>query len=716
MLAVRASEEVAVQAPRTMKFAHFEFDPKTDKLGEGPSSEVYRAIDTRLGRTVALKILRPHIEFDPNAKSRFEREAKHTSNLAHPNIATVYEYGQDRGTSYIAMEFLEGRTLDKLLKDHRLDYEEGLSIALQVASALKLVHERGLIHRDLKPANIMVMDGGHVKLLDFGICRSSGESSITQEGMLVGTVLYMSPEQVLGEELDLRSDVFSLGSVLFHAFTGELPFPGKSFPEVCMSILEAAPQPPSLVRPDFPPPLEEFLKRCHLREASERYEDGAKVHAALLAVSDNLRLSASAERPTHLQGRLVIPPFRLTAEDGTGEEFSAGVRADLASAIGRQTQLEVATPPEVPDPLPDAYVMLGSMRFDGERAELSYSLERAHANGSSETTRIYRESIEHEDENEWGLQAKLVGSLARSIKRRLGDWARTPHPEEHRDPAKAVNLARRAHEILHRATTKHLVAAVATYRAALKEDPSCVIAHAGLGEALVRKFMYWDGDTSFLHEARDSAQRALAIDPFAAVAHTALGFAAMMSGSAEEAQHEFRLAIQIDHEEWFAHRLLGALLARHGALDQAAPLLERAIALRPTHIGTYDHLYGVLCRLDRYDEAVEIAERGIAAADEHLAQVPDDQEARLHKALLLARTGLSNEARATVKEARELYPKDAYTAYKAGCAMTLVGDLDAGLELLRESQERGFHLPPEIQRNADLEILRGRKEFQALLA
>ena len=224
-----------------MKFANFEFDPETDKLGEGPSSEVYRAVDSRLGRTVALKILRPHIEFDPAAKERFEREAKHTSGLAHPNIATVFEYGDDRGTSFIAMEFLEGRTLDAILKERVLDWEEGLRIAQQVARALALVHQNGLVHRDLKPANIMVLPDGNVKLLDFGICRSSQESGITQEGLLIGTVLYMSPEQVLGETVRHASDVFAFGSVFYHAFTGHLPFAGKAFPEVCMAILEGRP-------------------------------------------------------------------------------------------------------------------------------------------------------------------------------------------------------------------------------------------------------------------------------------------------------------------------------------------------------------------------------------------------------------------------------------------------------------------------------------------
>ena len=236
-----------------MQFAHFQFDPEADRLGEGPLSEVYKAVDQRLGRTVALKILRSHAEIDPEADTRFLNEAKHNSNLVHENIATIYEYDQVEGTSYIAMEFLSGRTLDKILANRQLDYEECLRIAQQLTSALELVHSRGLIHRDLKPGNIMVLDDGSVKLLDFGIARATNEAGITQHGVMVGTVLYMSPEQVRGEDLDFRSDIFSLGSVLYQLVTGGLPFPGKSFPEVCMAILDGKPKPPSAPQLACPP-------------------------------------------------------------------------------------------------------------------------------------------------------------------------------------------------------------------------------------------------------------------------------------------------------------------------------------------------------------------------------------------------------------------------------------------------------------------------------
>ena len=698
-----------------MRFAHFQFDPRLEKLGEGPSSEVYRAVDTRLGRTVALKILRPHIEFDPQARERFEREAKHTSNLAHPNIATIYEYGEDRGTSYIAMEYLEGRTLDKILREHRLDYEQGMSIALQVVAAVALVHERGLIHRDLKPANIMVMDDGQVKLLDFGICRSTGESNITQEGMLIGTVLYMSPEQVLGEELDYRSDVFALGSVFYHAFSGELPFPGKSFPEVCLSILDASPRRPSEVRSGFPHSLEEFLFKCLSRDKPKRYARGQEAYGALLAVSDNIKMTSSAERPSALSGHVWIPPFHLV--DQAAANFAGGMRRDLYGELERSTNLQVTLPEEqeVPADLKDAFVLRGSLDLEGDLGRVDLVLERVRSNGIQDTRLIWRDRIEQSDNDEWGLQAKLVGAMVRSLKRKLTEYALEPSPEVKRDSAKAEQLCRRAHELLHRGTTRHLMAAVATFRQALKEDDQCTLAHAGLAESYVRKFLYWDGDVSFLQEAREHGQRALTLDTFSAEAHTALGFADLMSGDATEAQRELRLAIQIDHDEWLAHRLLGGLFARIGNHEGASPLLQRAIALRPTHIGSYDHLYDVLCKLDRYEEAIGVADRGIALARRHLTEVPDDQEARVHMALLQARMGLVDEARETIETARRLSPKDPYTAFHAACVHALLGEPSEAIELLREAQERGFHLPSEALRNPDLETLRGRPEFQRLL-
>jgi len=699
-----------------MRFAHFTFDPETDRLGEGPLSEVYRAVDEKLNRTVALKILRSHAEIDPQADMRFHREAQHTSSLQHPNIATIYEYGQDHGTAFIAMEYLQGRTLDKMAKDQTLGYEECLRIALQLTSALTLVHKSGLIHRDLKPANILVQDDGRVKLLDFGIARARDEAGITQHGMLVGTVLYMSPEQVRGEELDSRSDIFSMGSVLYHVMTGQLPFPGESFPEVCMAILDGTPKLPSKVRSGCPKPLEDFLMRCLSATPEERYADAEESHGALLSISDKLS-GTNTRMPSALKGTLLFPPLACGGPDPLACNIMAGgVRKDLASVLDRNKGLEVVLidDNELPEKGFD-YVLRGELAVLGNEARLTTQIELYDAKRGGPPSKSLEGSCTRKDDDEWTLQADIVRTALRSIRQRLSEASVQPSGGgESRQVEEAHSVSMRAHEILHRGTTRHLLAAVSSFRRALDLDRYCAIAYAGLAEAMVRKFLYWDGDHTFIDEAHDFAGRSLTLDPTCAEAHTSLGFAYHLSGHASDAQREYRLAIQANNREWLAHRLLGAILAREGNFKNASPLLQRAIGLNPAHIDSYDHLFFVLQRLDRYEEALAVADKGIAAAKKHLHQVPDDQDARLHLAMLQARMGLEADAREQIQEARRRAPKDGYTAFHASCAYALLGEVEPAIELLRLAQDRGFFIKSELVRNTDLDVLRGLPEFEEL--
>ncbi len=695
-----------------MRFAHFEFDPDTDRLGEGPLSEVYRAVDTKLGRTVALKILRAHAEFDPQADRRFHREAKHTSKLDHPHIATIFEYDRFEGTSYIAMEYLEGRTLDKMIKDQALGYEECLRIALQLCTALEVVHLGSLIHRDLKPANILLKDDGNLKLLDFGIARAADEASITQHGMLVGTVLYMSPEQVRGDELSSRSDIFSLGAVLYHVMTRALPYPGDSFPEVCMAILDGPPRlRPSEVRAGFPAPLEAFLMGCLRGDPAERFADATEALAALRRVEGELT-GTGKRRPAALTGTLLLRAFDCGGADPSScSVMAGGLRKDIAAALARNRGLRVDLSPA--QGVAYDFEIDATLAVEGISGELTLATKsRGHGREVAHVD-VCRAA----DGDEWALQEDLVRAAMRTLRARMSQAAQMPRARPNRRADDAKKLVDRARDVLHRGRSKHVITSTSLLRQALERDRFCADAYAVLGEAMVRKFLLWDGDPTFLDDARENADKALTLDARNAYAHTALGFANHLSGHNQDAQREYRLALQCDQNEWLAHRLLGSIYAREGNFKSATGLLQRAIGLKPTHIASYDHLYNVLMRLDRYEEALETADAGIAAGRKHLKRSPDDIDGRLHTAMLYARLGRSDEARVEVDAALEIAPRDGFACFHAACVHALISDvddMDRAIELLESARDRGYYLRHELTRNTDLDTLRSLPAFADL--
>src|SRR6516162_11907280 len=256
----------------------------TAPLGAGGMGEVYRALDTRLERTVAIKILPAHLSSDPGRKQRFEREAKTISGLNHPNICVLYDVGAQDGVDYLVMEFVEGETLAKRLEKGPLPLEQVLKLGGQIADAMDKAHRSGVVHRDLKPGNIMLTPVG-AKLLDFGLAKpappmaslatltaTKNDSPLTEEGTVVGTFQYMSPEQVEGKDLDGRSDIFSLGAVLYEMLTGQRAFPAKSQLSVASAILEKEPEPISKLKPMTPPALDHAIRRCLAKDPEERWQ------------------------------------------------------------------------------------------------------------------------------------------------------------------------------------------------------------------------------------------------------------------------------------------------------------------------------------------------------------------------------------------------------------------------------------------------------------
>ena len=630
------------------------------EIGSGGMGQVFRAFDTRLHRTVAIKVLPSTHVADPDRKRRFLHEARAASKLSHPNIVTLHDMASDGELDYLVMEYVAGKTLKELIGPEGLLISEAGGYAIQLAGALAVAHAAGLIHRDIKPANIMVTNDGQVKVLDFGLAKlltPAGADSLvvqTVSGMLMGTVSYMSPEQTRGEPLDARSDIFAFGTVLYEAVTGQLPFRASSLPSTMHEIALHDPPPPSRVQPRVPLWLEQIILRCLRKHVGERYQSMAELLEALR--SGGVRaIAETAGAGTSPASSIAVLPFASVSTDG--EQFGDGLAEELIHALSLYDDLQVIARAsaaalrgqgldirEIGRRLNVGVILDGSVRRAGNQLRITVQLidvNDGHHLWSERYDREMTDIFEVQDE----ITAAIVGKLRPQL---LG--ARSPSAARHsEDPeAYALYLKGRHHWGRRPAGTME---AIAYFEQAAKRDPTYALAYTGLADAY-NTLASWEGGVlpprQGFQKGMAYAEQALRLQPELAEGHAALAYALLhYRWEIPEAERMFSEAIRLNPRygparHWYSHLLVAA-----GRMEESLAESKIYLNLDPADPFSQLHLMWHHVMAHNFDQA--LSESGRALAND-----PGFSWHRIFQGWAYLGAGATGEAEAVIRKGAEL--------------------------------------------------------------
>jgi eukaryotic-like serine/threonine-protein kinase len=645
-------------------------------LGSGGMGVVYLAEDTALGRTVALKFLSTQIVQDPKRVERFRDEARNASSLNHPNICTIYEVGEQEGEMFIAMEYVEGRPLSESLRDGGMAVETLLRYGRQISGALEHAHERGIVHRDLKPANVVITPDGTAKILDFGLAKRHDPDQLhkTTQGVptetsvgLTGTLPYMSPEQLQGDVTGPRSDIWSLGVMLYEMASGARPFRGENLYRLCTAIIQE-PMPP--LPENVPAGLAAVIKRCLQKEAARRYQRASELRAALEA----LEISGTApgvarpvaDRPEAARKPLwwiavgvaavllagvgigalwrnrtpntnsaakggVNVPERvqlavLPATGATGSDDSAFNDGLVETLTSRLTTLTEKHPLAV---IPASEVRARKVAtVDGARAEFGVNiglvLNVQHAEGQERVNYALVDATSHQQlrggtitaprGDPFALQDQVSANVTQALELEL-------QPQEKRvfeahgttEPAAYDFYLQGRGYLQDYVKLENVENAIKVFNSALKKDPAFAAANAGLGEAYWRKYRLTH-DNQWAKAAVENCQRGAERDGALAAAHICLGWVFSGTGRPDQALVEYRKGLDLEPTNDSAYAGLGYVYEQLDQLDAAEKTFKQAIAMRPNYWATYNWLGLFYMRHARYEEAAAMYSQVVSLA------------------------------------------------------------------------------------------------------
>ena len=580
----------------------------TDKLGEGGMGVVYRAEDTILKRTVALKFLSRDLTRDPAARERFIREAQAASALDHSNICTVYEVNEVDEQTFIAMACVDGGSVKDRLAAGPLDIDLAADVAAQVAEGLEEAHQKGIVHRDIKSANVMLTPKGQAKIMDFGLAKLSGGSKLTRTGLAMGTVGYMSPEQVRGEDVDHRTDIWSLGVMLYEMVTGRLPFQAEYEPAAMYSILNEHPKPMASLRPDTPVELEHIVETALAKRLEERYQTAADMKGDLRAMRAGRAVGVAEQfvaRARFLKKSIAVLPFKSLSDSKEDEYFSDGTTEDIITQLSKIGELKVISRNsamryknttkslrEIGRELDVATVLEGSVRRSGDRVRIVSQLVDARTDEP-----LWTETYDREMRDIFEIQSDVAQKIATELRAQLSPEVKRRIERRPTDSLEAYDYYLKGREYYYRYRKQDNEHAIELFKRALDLDPDYALAYAGLGDAYSQRTGRFGMEASWLDSAIEVSERAISIDPHSAEAHKSLGLAYMAKGWRRKALEAYRKSLEYNPNYYPAVGNIGTTNLALGEYGEALKWTRKGLSLAPTFAFSYSnvgYLYGCL--------------------------------------------------------------------------------------------------------------------------